>query len=388
MLVHMDNDQRGTRVGQLNEPTDNFGFSLTLWLLSWAALLAGAEWLEASAAPTLGVDTFGPALVQSDSPSSAAEETEAPGQAWSGVVRLPNGQPAANVALSAWPQPQPQGELPEHLREFVFQPVYATTDAQGRFAFEPPLDVPHEVEPQLLDLGDLRDASGEAPSWSGEGQASWIYEPFPEYWFRVSDNAGAPLLRFTFDTVHGDQRRHSVASQSWTFSRPAAERSQPQSDFGRPGWHRLCVRAPGCVPRSVPVPGSSPEEPHEVRLQPAGALDGRLLDGAGKPLAGRRLLLRIAPDDRGWHLPRAHPCAPGGVDEHNRALYGEAFEWLTDAGGQFEWNQLDPTLEYELQLAGPRRISLARIPRTAAGQLTQLGDLRLPLPPGVPPGPL
>jgi hypothetical protein len=342
--------------------------SLFLWLLSWVALLLGAEWLEADARP-----------LQDEAPPLES-------QRWRGRLTLPDGQPAANVALSGWPAPT-EPLAPEQ-RRHGHSPVYVVTDAEGRFSFEPRIDVRHRFEPQQLELGDLRDANGAEPRWSGDGEITWTYSPFPEFWFTVCDEDRARLERFTFDMVQGEQRLHGFADFSWTFARPMRARSQPQSELGRPGLHRLCVRASGCVPRSVPVLEAPREAPLEVRLRPAGACEGRLLDAAGNPLPDQRLRLTVAKASKTWRVPAYHPCAPGGVDEGNRALYEMTFDWKTDAAGRFAWDQLDPALEYELRLSDPAKTLLARIPRTDGGETRPLGDLRLAPPPGVPEGPL
>lgn len=353
--------------------------SLFLWLLSWAALLLGAEWLEAdaqSAAPMAAPESE---PTQEDAPHAEARR-------WRGRLTLPNGEPAANVALSGWPAPTEPLE-PEQ-RRHSYSPVYVVTDDEGRFSFEPRIDERHRFEPQQLELGDLRDANGAEPHWTGDGEIAWTYSPFPKFWFTVCDGEGRRLERFTFDMVQGDQRLHGFADFSWTFARPMRARSQPQSELGRPGLHRLCVRASGYIPRSVPVLEASRAEPLEVRLRPAGALGGRLLDAAGHPLTDQRLRLTIARESKTWRLPSYHPCARGGTDESNRSLYEMTFDWKTDAEGRFAWDQLDPALEYELRLSDRSKTLLARIPRTAAGETRQLGDLRLAPPPGVPEGPL
>jgi hypothetical protein len=345
--------------------------SLFLWLLSWAALLLGAEWLEADARTQAPTDPASLASNQETPPEGGDPEAVR----WSGVLQLPDGRPAVNVALTGWPDPVEPVTGRKSL--LVGRPVYAVTDDQGRFAFEPRLEVRHSFEPQQLDLGDLRDASGAPPKWSGSGSPTWIYSPFPECWFTAVDAAGKPLERFTFDAVQLETRLHSFANSSWPYERALTERSQPQVERARPGLHRLCVRAPGCVPRSVAVTPTTREEPLEVRLAPAGALRGRVLDAQGQPLANHPLSLTIARESAAWRVPAYHPCAAGGVDAQNRALYEQTFGWQTDAEGRFEWDQLDPALEYTVHFGTRPSPAAARVPRTAAGETRDLGDLRL-----------
>ena len=152
--------------------------SLFLWLLSWAALLLGAEWLEADAQPVPPTH----AVIQDDPPP--AEQPR-----WRGRVTTPDGRPAGNVALSGWPAPT--APLDPEQRRHDYSPVYVVTDAEGRFTFEPRVDVRHRFEPQQLDLGDLRGADGAEPHWSGDGEIAWTYSPFPEFWFTVCDEDGA-----------------------------------------------------------------------------------------------------------------------------------------------------------------------------------------------------
>ena len=106
-----------------------------------------------------------------------------------------------------------------------------------------------------------------------------------------------------------------------------------------------------------------------VRLEPWGALTGRLVDGDGKPLAGVRL---------GWHYP-ALP-APGMVPP--------AEPFMTDDGGRFRVEGLTPGVKFEITLRGDQKTATAVSAGEALkglsvepGQTKDLGDVRVKVTP-------
>jgi RNA polymerase sigma factor (sigma-70 family) len=109
--------------------------------------------------------------------------------------------------------------------------------------------------------------------------------------------------------------------------------------------------------------------PVTVRLEPWGALTGRLVDGDGKPLAGVRL---------GWHYP-ALP-APGMVPP--------AEPFMTDDGGRFRVEGLTPGVKFEITLRGDQKTATAVSAGEALkglsvepGQTKDLGDVRVKVTP-------
>jgi RNA polymerase sigma factor (sigma-70 family) len=94
--------------------------------------------------------------------------------------------------------------------------------------------------------------------------------------------------------------------------------------------------------------------PLVVRLQPWGALAGRLLSADGKPLAGVRVSLSYP------SLPR-----PG--------MPGPPKQVLTDTGGRFRIEGLLPGLKHELTLGSSGTLKDLS---AAAGQTRELGDVR------------
>jgi hypothetical protein len=106
------------------------------------------------------------------------------------------------------------------------------------------------------------------------------------------------------------------------------------------------------------------EKPVEVRLQPCGAVTGRLVDGDGKPLAGVK-------------VSRYYPQLPPPGMRAN----GEDF--VTDAGGRFRVEGLLPGQKHRLALTAAKEgvkldagAALKDV-SAAAGGVTDLGDVRV-----------
>jgi RNA polymerase sigma factor (sigma-70 family) len=113
-------------------------------------------------------------------------------------------------------------------------------------------------------------------------------------------------------------------------------------------------------------------DPLSVRLEPTGALVGRVLDGAGKPLAGVTVKAGYAfgqtveADGAKGRLPKALGFVDSGWME---LLNGQA---ITDKDGRFRITGLVPGLKYRLEAPGVERGNLS----VAAGKDNDLGDLK------------
>jgi protocatechuate 3,4-dioxygenase beta subunit len=113
-------------------------------------------------------------------------------------------------------------------------------------------------------------------------------------------------------------------------------------------------------------------DPLSVRLEPTGALVGRVLDGAGKPLAGVTVKAAYAfgqtveADGAKGRLPKALGFVDSGWME---LLNGQA---ITDRDGRFRITGLVPGLKYRLEAPGVERGNLSVVP----GEVNDLGDLK------------
>ncbi len=114
------------------------------------------------------------------------------------------------------------------------------------------------------------------------------------------------------------------------------------------------------------------KDPLTVRLEPTGALVGRVLDGAGKPLAGAAVKAAYAfgqtVDGEGARggLPAPLGFADSGWTE---LLNGQA---TTDKDGRFRIAGLAPGLKYRLEAPGVERGDLS----VRSGKDNDLGDLK------------
>jgi protocatechuate 3,4-dioxygenase beta subunit len=105
-------------------------------------------------------------------------------------------------------------------------------------------------------------------------------------------------------------------------------------------------------------------QPVEVRLQPWGAVTGRLIDGDGKPLAGVK-------------VRRFYPTLPPP------GMRANGKEFVTDADGRFRVEGLLPEQKHRLALAGPKEgIKLdagaaLKDVSAPAGRVKDLGDVRV-----------
>jgi hypothetical protein len=107
--------------------------------------------------------------------------------------------------------------------------------------------------------------------------------------------------------------------------------------------------------------------PVAVKLAPAGAIKGRLLDDNGKPLVGVALSLHYR--DR--------------AGEEIHGIVHASKHVVTDAAGAFTLDELVPELKFELSFQqGKRRFELERKPaertvQVKAGEVRDLGAIKL-----------
>jgi RNA polymerase sigma factor (sigma-70 family) len=122
---------------------------------------------------------------------------------------------------------------------------------------------------------------------------------------------------------------------------------------------KLGGRTPVC-----PTADGKPPGPVAIRLGPLGAVAGRLLTPNGRPVAGAAITIRVNPKTTfGFRVPAVVPEAEG---------------LLTDARGQFRFDELVPATEraYFIEAAAPGCVRLQVLPFQARpGQTHQLGDL-------------
>jgi RNA polymerase sigma factor (sigma-70 family) len=114
------------------------------------------------------------------------------------------------------------------------------------------------------------------------------------------------------------------------------------------------------------------KDPLTVRLEPTGTLVGRVLDGAGKPLAGAAVEARYAFGQtvEGEGARGGLPTPLGFVDSGwMELLNGRA---ITDRDGRFRLAGLAPGLKYGLEAPGVERHDLSVQP----GKDNDLGDLK------------
>ncbi|HEV3449161.1 MAG TPA: sigma factor-like helix-turn-helix DNA-binding protein, partial [Gemmataceae bacterium] len=117
--------------------------------------------------------------------------------------------------------------------------------------------------------------------------------------------------------------------------------------------------------------------PLSVRLEPLGAVTGRLLDDRGRPLAGQGVRAELTRDDKAYHdMPweLLHGLGPMLVVTQT-----------TDATGRFRLEGLLPGLSYTLiagegDLSKPDAANVLRLDNLAvqSGRVKDLGDLRRP----------
>ena len=114
------------------------------------------------------------------------------------------------------------------------------------------------------------------------------------------------------------------------------------------------------------------KEPLSVRLEPLGALAGRILTADGQPLAGRTVLA----------IP-AWPDKPPMEDESQKYVTQFQVEAVTDPQGKFRLEGLLPQMRYLLALSGGDPENRGAIGRhlkeglaIEAGKTKDLGDLK------------
>jgi hypothetical protein len=115
---------------------------------------------------------------------------------------------------------------------------------------------------------------------------------------------------------------------------------------------------------SCVVVDGTEEKPVEVRLQPWGAVTGRLVDGDGKPLAGVK-------------VRRFYPALPAP------GMRADGEEFVSDAEGRFRVEGLLPEQKHQLALTAPKEgvqldagAALKGL-SAPAGEVKDLGDVRV-----------
>jgi RNA polymerase sigma factor (sigma-70 family) len=118
-------------------------------------------------------------------------------------------------------------------------------------------------------------------------------------------------------------------------------------------------------------------EPLTVRLEPLGALSGRVLDAKGRPRAGLRMTVMLAAEALNAPLARQDKTYPPefhwGYSSWPQLTSREA---MTDAEGRFRTEGLLPGLGYDLFLSGSEVGPDARKLTVESGKTRDLGDLK------------
>ncbi len=120
-------------------------------------------------------------------------------------------------------------------------------------------------------------------------------------------------------------------------------------------------------------------KPLTVRLEPLGAIAGRILDAKGHPWAGLNVLVIATVKDKSYP-PELH-WVPSAWFKLTR------FEAKTDRDGKFRFDGLVPGLKYELFAAEGEIIPEIALPYRAddltveSGKTKDLGDLKSKLAP-------
>ncbi len=169
---------------------------------------------------------------------------------------------------------------------------------------------------------------------------------------RVLDPEGRPL-------AGAEPRGLTDWWDSWT-------KPLPTADFEVTGLAPSDVRQLAFLHRERHLAGSTiltgnAQGPIEVKLEPWGAVTGRLVDAGGLPRPGVELGY---PENQ----KRRIEAGPGGLPEHAR----------TDADGRFRLEGLAPDLKYELQILGNGGFYGAVFKDLVikAGEIRDLGDLK------------
>lgn len=125
----------------------------------------------------------------------------------------------------------------------------------------------------------------------------------------------------------------------------------------------------------VVVLRQNPREPLQVRLEPLGAVAGRVLDAEGRPQGDLQVRVEISRQDDNL-LPTLM------LFEHGREFYHLDPADKTDAGGKFRLDGLMPGLKYTLLIGEGERKSITRIvirrenTTVESGKTKDLGDLK------------
>ena len=255
-----------------------------------------------------------------------------PGAAVAGVVRDPGGQPLAGVGISAFREDYAGGQL-----------EYVTTDAAGRYRFDH-LPAGPGLQLSLSKLGYLRDARPlRLPAGRSEAAGLDVtLKPRPHGGSVrgvVTDARGKPVVGAELTNVGGssDEVRRATTD--------AEGRYLLDDVYGGTTGHEFVVRAEGCAPQAVafkPGPAAAPAVA-DVALGHGHRVRGRVLDPAGKPVAG----VHVA-------FGEGHNGL-GGVG-------GVGGETTTDAEGRFQFTSLPAATLFSFGKAGYSEIDGRELP--------------------------
>lgn len=146
-------------------------------------------------------------------------------------------------------------------------------------------------------------------------------------------------------------------SREWT---PVGEavRTGPDGTGTFPGWwlgeYEFTVQAPSLALHQTSVEVKPDQAPVEIRLEPGGVIRGRIVDVAGKPVPGVRLVI-----------------------EHWRNCWGRLWDSTTDTEGRFVWREA-PRDEVPVSIGKAGYLYLSRYP-LYAGEAEQTIVLPPPL---------
>ena len=269
-----------------------------------------------------------------------AEYRLARGVSIEGVVVDERGEPQSHVEVEADPESYDEDESSR------FQPG-STTDRQGRFLIEGLRRGRHRFSVRAgEDFRMLRDLSVEAPATGVRivvGRVATVTA-------RVRLPAGATPP----DSLETWRWTHSENGRGGTGESPAWGNGSVVFERVPPGTHTFEIRAKGFLPIEWTVEVAAAEELDlgEATLDPGHRFEGRVVDAAGKPVAGATV----------FHLGRGDE-----EDEARHRMHGPDPVLRTDAEGRFSLPHL------------PK--GDARIVVSANGYLRAWSSATLPSPP-------
>lgn len=289
-------------------------------------------------------------LVAGTTPPPVPAEDDLSGRAISGRVVGADGQPVAEVLVTAAPGDDPDSaEL-----------ARSTSAADGRFR----LDVGHGGTYRVRALHRVGQERQVALTWAGAegGLELRLAPPAEVLTVSVTDSSGAPVPRFLARWWLGARETPAVRGEAGLLELPW---------HSAKGWHgRQASAAPARVEvwdaadaegeallleplRHGPVARGSPRA--DLRLRPASALAGRLVGPDGKGVAGVRVLARLArPPGEGQGSPEgaggaAEPASEPGAFPGDDLIQ----QARTNADGRFAVAALASDLRHALRVELP-----------------------------------